>query len=270
MPLVDASDSLTYHFNYATEANNLWYGRTLGIPIPQDAQKLVVNYMRFARLVRARVYARKLVEVLNLTDGMTIALPGAGFGWLEEEMQKLLPTAKFASFDDGVWVQSVKDQDETDQLNLNLDWYEITDPTLRATWHTRLIDGPRARLVVDNESLKTKQSEKAITDKLELSGNAKADWSISEEVLPWLDDAECLDFSIAQHKIATNVAHLHTPFLPSRGSEQEKNPWNWKHQDSLAPTTALLEALPWYTTTSWKDLLPDDLIIAPSFKYRIV
>ncbi len=270
MPIVDTSDPDVYRLNYVTEANRLWYNHGLNQQIPVGAKKLRINYIRSARLIRAKQYANALVRVLGLSNGMTIALPGAGFGWLEEEMQVLLPTAKFASFDTGVFVQSRKGLDETAELDANLDTDGITDPTERATWHSRLITGTRSKVIVDDEDLQTGNSRRAILTRLELSGRDLADWSISEQVLPWLDDADCLSFSESQHLIANNVAHLLTPFLPSKASEQEKNPWNWKHQDSLAPTTALLEALPWYTTTSWKDLLPNDLIVAPSFHYRTV
>ena len=270
MPLVDASDPAVYHLNYITEGNRLWYNHTLNQQIPAGATKLRITYIRFARMIRAKQYARGLVDALGLTDGLTIALPGAGFAWLQEEMQLLLPTAKFASFDTGGYVQTTKGTNETDELNANLDAAGITDPGERATWHSRFITEPRSKIEIANEDLQTRQSQRTITGMMDLIGNAKADWSISEQVLPWLDDAECLAFSVDQRTIATNIAHLLTPFLPSKASEQEKNPWNWKHQDSLEPTTALLEALPWYTTTSWNDLLPNDLIVAPSFHYRTV
>ncbi len=270
MPLVDASDPNVYHFNYRTSANSLWWNHTLNQLIPVGEKKLIVNYIRFARMIRAKQYARGLVDALGLTDGMTIALPGSGFAWLEEEMQLLLPTSQFASFDTGGYVQDTKGTNETVELDANLDAAGITDPGERAVWHSRFITEPRSKIEILNEDLQTRQSQRAVTSKMGLVGNAKADWSISEQVLPWLDDAECLSFSVSQRTIATNIAHLLTPFLPSKASEQEKNPWNWKHQDSLDPTTALLEALPWYTTTSWKDLLPNDLIVAPSFHYRTV
>ncbi len=270
MPLVDASDPDVYRLNYVTSANSLWWNRTLNTLIPAGETRLLVNYIRAPRITIAQNYARGLVAVLNLTDGMTIALPGAGFGWLEEAMQLMLPTAVFASFDSGAFVQSRRGTNETVELDGNLDEAGITDPTERATWHSRLITGTRDRVVVDDEDLRTGNSKRNVLTRLGLSGPERADWSISEQVLPWLDDAECVTFSGDQHDIATNVAHLLTPFLPSKASEQEQNPWNWKHQDSLDPTTALIEALPWYTTTSWKDLLPNDLIVAPSFKYRTV
>ena len=270
MPLVDASDPDVYHLNYVTSANSLWWNHTLNTIIPAGEKKFLVNYIRFVEIIRARQYAKGVVAALNLTDGLTIALPGAGFGWLEEEMQLLLPTAQFVSFDTGEYVQSTKGTNETVELDASLDKAGITDPGERAVWHSRFVTEPRSKLEILDENLSTGASQKVITDKLGLTGSDKADWSISEQVLPWLDDAECISFSSDQHKIATNVAHILSPFILEHSSEQEKNPWNWKHQDSLDPTTALLEALPWYTTTSWKDLLPDDLIVAPSFKYRTV
>ena len=270
MPLVDASDPAVYHLNHVSEANRLWYNHTLNTSIPVGEPQLLVGYIRFARLFTARNHAKGLVVGLPIKDGDSIILSGAGFGWLEEEMRKLLPASTFVSYDNGGWVNSVKATDETVEVDALLDTAGIVDPGKRSDWHSRMVTGPRAVVTVADEDGGTNPSRNRIKGRLGLQGNRNADWFISEQVLAWLDDAECQSLSASAHRMADNVVHLTSVFLASKASEQEQNPWNWKHQDSLDPTTALLESQPWYTTTSWKALLPEDVIVAPSFKYRAV
>ena len=67
--------------------------------------------------------------------------------------------------------------------------------------------------------------------------------------------------SSAAHDLAARVAHLTRAAAGKHLSETEADPWNWKWIDDVGKTTDLLDGQVWYTTTSWKALLPDDLII---------
>ncbi len=278
MSLVDTSTASPYHDNNAIGAAQLWYNHMNGVPIPVGTPFIRIPYIRVARQFSAARVALNLVNGLNISLGQSVLLIGSGFGWTHEALQKLLPTSKIVSLDTGGWIKLVKDTDEADEINAALDAAISTTtrepvtltPEERQVWLDRLLSGPRDTVGVLDEGLVSGRSRSRVKSQLGISGSRKADWAISEQVLPWLDDAECLDLSKNAHTMANNVAHLLRPALPKFLSETEPNPWNWKWLDSTAPTTDLLAAQPWYTTTSWKALLPNDLIMGDSEKYRVV
>lgn len=278
MPLVDTSTSAAYHDNNAIGAAQLWYNHIQNMPIPIDTPFIRIPYIRVARQFKAARVAMELVNGLNISLGQSILLIGSGFGWTHEALQKLLPTSQIVSTDTGGWIKSVKSIDEASEINLALDNAISTKDrssvflTLekRQVWLDRFLSGPRATVDVLDESLISSGSRNRVKSQMGVSGSMKVDWAISEQVLPWLDDAECLDLSKNAHSMANNVVHLVRPAIKSHLSEVEPNPWNWKWLDHTDPTTNLLTAQPWYTTTSWKALLPDDLIMGDSEKYRVV
>jgi hypothetical protein len=73
-----------------------------------------------------------------------------------------------------------------------------------------------------------------------LPNNGKFDWVITEDVLPILDDAECVILSNALRNFATNLAHW-VSVMPSVGQGDPR--LNWK------------------TLQDWKLLLPLDKVV---------
>jgi hypothetical protein len=268
MPLVDTTDPAVYHDNYYSDARKLYYNHVLGVPTP-NVPRLRIHYCWYTEQFKVRNRAVALTQdwSLHLQDGQKIIILGGGFGWLQEELEKLI-TADIVTLDTGQWVHSVKDTDESVEYDTWMDTAGITDPTDRADWKGRMVrPGGRAKVTIHDEDLGTGASRGRIKQALNLQGNQKADYLITEQVLPWLDDSECGVVSNVSHSIATNVAHILTPFALSQRAEPPPL-WNWKHLDDLSPTRPDLEALPWYTTTSWKALLPDDLFVSVH-NYRV-
>lgn len=259
MPRVDLSDPAVFHDNYRTNVSRLKgaLDRT-----PNDEPRLILNYHRWPEMVKKRLVASGLCQgTLGLSSGMKIIILGGGFGWLQEAIEELI-TADIVTTDTSPWVQAVKDQDESADVTAALDAAGVTDSTKRGQLMARYNTGPRARRPIFNEDLNTGGSRGRIKQALGLQGNAKADYVITEQVLPWLEDNECTVVSDVAHSIANNVVHILTPFAPS--NKLEPGPlWNWKHIDSPGePTRPDLALQPWYTTTNWKSLLPNDLFIS--------
>jgi hypothetical protein len=129
--------------------------------------------------------------------------------------------------------------------------------------------GTKARVPIEDENLSNNGSRNRVRN---LNGGVNYDWAISERVIESLDDAECLTLSANMHLVATNVAHIFEMFIPYKADPSEPNPWNWKWPDANVPlepkwgqvdssTSPHLEALPWYTETTWKDLIPGDTFV---------
>lgn len=268
MPIVDTSTVTPYWDNYVSDGVATYYHR-LGQMIPVGEPKILLRYVKYARLEVSQRTAEQLVSQLGIQDGDKVLVLGAGFGWTVEIMRQLLPNSTIVAIDSGQYINSVKDQDETAAINLMLDGALdrnqntpiVLTAQQRSDWLNRFLLGPRDSVGVLDEDLAGGASRGRVKQALGLQGNAKAEWGISEQVLPWLTDQECLGLSSAGHDICTTLCHLVRAADPYLLSELEPDPWNWKWVNSLAPTTNLLASQPWYTTTSWKDLLPGDLIM---------
>lgn len=273
MPRVDLSDPNVFHNNYITNVTRLM-AAVDGVPNtePKD-QQVRLNYHYWPEIVKKRHVADGLVNgTLGLTDGMKIIILGGGFGWLQEALEEWI-TADIVTTDTSSYVHANKDLPETDEIVAALDAAGVTDPTKRNNYLARFDRGARSQRTIYNEDMSSGTSRGTIKQALGLQGNAKADYVITEQVLPWLEDSECSVVSNVAHSIANNVVHILTPFFPS--SRPEPAPyWNWKHLDLFTAIQILgdeyadghtrpeLEAEPWYTTTFWKTLLPNDLFIS--------
>lgn len=270
MPRVDLSDPTVFHDNYRTNVSRL-KGALDGAP--NNEPRLVLNYHRWPEMVKKRNVALGLCfGTLGLADGMKIIILGGGFGWLQEAIEEHI-TADIVTTDTSSWVHNVKDQDESADISAALDAHGVTDPAKRNELMSRYNQGSRAKRPILNEDMENGASRGRVKQALGLQGNAKADYVITEQVLPWLEDNECTVVSDVAHSIANNVVHIVTPFFPSK--KPEPGPlWNWKHLDLFSAiqylgdayadghTRSDLEAEPWYTTTLWKELLPNDQFIS--------
>lgn len=268
MPRVDLKDPNVFHDNYRQRASRIHELMTGERGVQPDFH---IHYCWAQEQFKVRNRALALVKpppFLNLQDGMKILIVGAGFGWLQEALQPLLPNARIRSIDTSPWVHTVKGTDETAEIDQWLDDAGITNASDRANWRARLVrSGPRDKVGVLNEDM-VGPSRGRVKQALGLQGNAKADWGITEQVLPWLTDAEAQVLSEAMHSVCASVAHILTPFAPS--TKTEPGPlWNWKHINRPGePTRPDLSLQPWYTTTNWKALLPDDAFLSVH-NYRV-
>ncbi len=268
MPLVDTSTGTPFHDNYVMDGVRLWHARDNSL-IPVGSPQILLRYVRFTRINQERMIAANLVRVLNLRDGQQILVVGDGFGWLQEELAKLLPASQIISTDTSTWVHAEKTRDETDVINAALDAATdrrtrapmVLDAATRTLWLNRFLDGNRSRVSVFNEALDDAASRDRIKAMFSNTDPDKADWAITGNVLSWITDAEAQRLSVSAHDLADNVAHVTRAAIAKHLSETEPDPWNWKWIEDLSPTTDLLDRQTWYTTTSWKDLLPNDLII---------
>lgn len=269
MPRVDLSVPELYYDNYRTNIPRLWHA-VQGTQRPVGDKSWRARYSWWPEHIINRNHrARGLIDNLGIVDGDEVVFVGAGFGWLQEELQLRLPSSKFVSTDISPWVHLVKGQDEEAELRSWMIDDGITDQAEQDLWLSRVFrPGPRAKVPILDESLGDNQSQKRVRTALGLSGSARGRWAVTENVLPWLSDAEALVLSAGMRKVAQTVAHLVTPFASS--SKQEIGPlWNWKHLDDVGLTRSDLALQPWYTTASWKALLPSDLFVSVH-DYRVV
>ena len=64
------------------------------------------------------------------------------------------------------------------------------------------------------------------------------------------------------HQAAGQVAHVVSVFDARSASEDEPDPVNnWKRISEDKALTDKIESQPWFTSRSWKALLPDDWIV---------
>jgi hypothetical protein len=168
-------------------------------------------YVHFDRAVKDRItgnIAGILVRALNLQPGQSIGIIGAGFGWVAEDLfaRGLSP---IVAVDTSAWIQSNKTQ--------------------------------HATVTILNEDGGSNASRGRIRQALGLTGNNRATWCISEDVLPILSDAEAQTLDSNMRLVGTSVAHLVSELIP--GGDQDSR-LNWK------------------TKEQWKALLPSATIIS--------
>jgi len=270
MPIVDPSDPQVWTAQYIRRLNH---------PTDRFAQPIKVGYTRAGFLEARKARGRNLVRRLGILDGQNVLIIGAGFCWIGEGIKEELPNATVIGIDTSTWVQSRKNLDETDELRTAIQAVgEDPDTPKWQEFVTSHRGGARAQLPVLSEDGSTGSSRGNIKRAFG-SGNPEIHWGISEDVLPWLEDAECQQLDSVGHNIATNVAHLVTPFYADKVTLTEPGPlWNWKYINEAFRTTtranpevdiaavnakeATLLTLPWYNTLFWETLLPNSTIVS--------
>lgn len=167
------------------------------------------EYVHYDRRIRDRItggLAAKLIAALNLQPGQSIGIIGAAFGWVAEDLFAA-GLSPIVAVDTSAWIQANKTQ--------------------------------HATVTILNEDGTTNASRGRIRQALGLTGNNRATWAISEDVLPVLSDAEAQTLDSNMRLIATNVAHLVSEVTPSGDPRL-----NWK------------------TIAQWKSLLPNAVIVS--------
>lgn len=247
MPIVDASDPAVWSNAYQ-----------IGYP---KNRRVRLNYDRAVMLPIARRHAEGLVRALGLADGQSLGIAGGGFGWIAEELARLLPSSRIITTDTSSLVHAQKDLPATANYRAAIAKAGLDPDSGEGAALLADMDdgGAQARVTIVDEDLSNNSSRNRVRQAV---GGA-LDWAISEEVLPWLIDDECVALDGWMHDLAPNVAHLLTPYRAHIATEPEPEPvWNWKHPG--APNDGVVQKMwdqPWYTVDSWKALVPGSTIV---------
>ncbi len=234
MPLVDISDKAIFH-----RQNDIGTGIYLikgQIYIPGDkaiyskaSERKEVRLQLHRKVCMAfrRGWAEKLVAALGLKSGDVVALIGATFGWTAEEIEKLVPGITVVCVDTSSWVASAKGETELAEIEAVLADVGILPVMSRyGEVMARLHDGGmRARRAIENEDIATGKGRANLKNKY---GNFTH--AVTDNVLPWLTDAEAVDLDAAMHKLAPNVAHQVSVY--DHRYDDKPEPFqvlNWKH-----------------------------------------
>jgi hypothetical protein len=154
--------------------------------------------------------AEGIIKALGINATHKIAMIGAGFGWMAKDVAEL-SGAVVAAVDTSTYIQTRKAQD--------------------------------AEIEILNADVSAGAGRAALRQALGITGNSKASFMITEDVLTILTDAECQQLSSFLHNLSTVVVHWLT--VKDQGSGQDPR-MNWK------------------TPSQWKALLPNDLFIQRS------
>lgn len=225
-----------------------------------DAPALHLNLQRAAyELGRVSEHtAQRIINGLNLSSSSNLLYVGSTFGWTAEHIKRLKPGISVTCVDNAGWVQSVKDEDEAGEIEACMDKDGIT-----GKWRQILMDeclmGPRATEVLLEEDCLSRGSRQRVRNK----GGTFS--HIVTNVLKWLTDVECVELSEAlwdMSVMSAPVSHLVTQYSDQAAERGEPDPvLNWKRLNTTEPVVKRLSDQLWYTTNSWKALLPSDTII---------
>lgn len=249
MPRVDIHNPSLWEMNYLT-------------PLPHDME-VCLHYSRAGRFDNFRILACSYIEALNLTSTSKILIIGAGYGFTQEWLEKLVPGITVVSTDISDYIQKTKQESETISLKEAMSKIGIEEGSLR--WNNILKgvpdhSGPKARVSIYPFNISEITDHKKIKEKAGLT-NQKFTWGITEQVFPWLTDKEAIQMNEASLKICSKTCHFLTEFIFTQGKEPEPI-WNWKWaRDTDEPTRSDLQNSDWYVSTSWKKLFPGSMII---------
>ncbi len=268
MSLVDTTDKAVFH-----RQNNIGTGIYLvkgQIYVPGDKaiyskarerKEVRLQYHRRATIPFRRGWAEKLVAGLALKSTDVVVHVGAAFGWTAERVEKLVPGIMIACTEPSPWVHLAKDETETAEIEAALADAGILPVMSRyGEVMARLTDGgTRARRVIENEDVSSGAARARLKKKY-----GAFTWAVTDNVLPWLTDAEAADLDAAMHKLAPQVAHQVSPY-DHRYDDKPPEPFqvlNWKHlQVTGTGVKDELWAQPWYTVSNWQTLLPGSVLV---------
>ncbi len=166
-----------------------------------------------------------------------------------------------AATDNGGYIQSAFASLETTELSIkvvNAGW-GIGSPEHTAIMAAIDTGLPRAQVEIEDNPIVNNGQRNQLTNKY-----GSFTWAISEQVGPWLEDAEMVDLSADMQSLAPNVAHVTQPFL-TKFLNASPLVWNWKYLsgDETQPVNQEILDQAHYTTRSWKTLLPNATILGP-------
>lgn len=171
------------------------------------------GYERDCSMYPAAAFAAgQIVNALNIQPSDTVLILGCGFGWIANNIA-LITGCTLAAVDTSTWIQTRKAQD--------------------------------ADIEILNADVSAGNGRAAVKQALGITGNNKATYALTEEVITCLTDQEAQQLSNWLHDLATNVVHwttLRDDRKLARGN-QEATGYNWK------------------LISEWQALLPSDSFI---------
>lgn len=281
MPLVDLTNDSAFRAYYdkgtniyalkhpTTGERAVWIQGQGTQPFHTTADKrweVRVHYVRALEIQCARHRAGVLIARLGLTAADRLAIVGAGFGWLQEALEERLSGIECVSVETSPWIQSVKDQTETAELDALIQAAGILP--VEAGYGqamARLNDGGlKARRDLVDEDVTSGQGRSKIKAKVKAKGNPNVfTWAVTEHALEWLTDAEAVDVDAGMHALVPQVCHMIREYDPRQASITEPGTlsnWKWLSADNAGVKQELLDQA-WYTADNWQDLLSADSVL---------
>ena len=261
MPIVDPNDPQVWDVHPDRAAGQWSVGTGFYLPgSGPNWREVRVGYIRalFGPDGSAGKEAAGLIKSLNLTAADRAVLVGDNFGWVAEAFAARGINAVAA--DNGAYSQTAKDQTETAMIRARIVAAGLEPDTGIGAQALAALDdgGVRARVPVLDEGMATNGSRDRVSNAL----GGDPTWAVTMGVATWATDAEMVKLSADLHKFAAEVAHVLTPYDDTHASEYEPDPVNnWKRISEDQALTNKIETQPWFTSRSWKALLPDDWIV---------
>ncbi|KKK62347.1 hypothetical protein LCGC14_3005230, partial [marine sediment metagenome] len=123
MPIYDGSIAEHYH-----RQNRIQVTRRIRFELAVNNPAELTNWFQAPEVylqMHRRVYdlcnvdrgnAAKLIRELNLNSSHNVLIYGGTFGWLAEALKAQIPGIQVSTVEASPWCQSVKDQDETGDI----------------------------------------------------------------------------------------------------------------------------------------------------------
>ena len=176
-----------------------------------DPNVWAAGYVRDCSIYTAAVSdAAGIIAALGINSTHKVGVIGAAYGWLSNQIA-LQSGCVIAAVDTSTYIQSGK--------------------------------AVNADITILNADISTGSGRTAVRQALGITGQNKASFMITEDVLPTLSDAECTQLSTFLHNLSDTVVHWLT--LLDQGGNQDPR-LNWKN------------------AAGWKALLPGDFFIKRS------
>ena len=226
MPLLDWNAAATFAVAYDVGSEPRGH--------PAERAEIRLGYHRAELWPEAQVRAAKFVELLNITTDDRIAIIGAGFGWTVEALIAMGFAA--AGTDVSTYIQGAKGTSEEPDLDAAISAAGL-DPTRDdgAAIKSVLVargggPGNRSRATVVAEDLSNNGSRNTV--KRLFAGN-KVTVAITEDLLPWLTDAEIATQASRVADLDPSnlrmIAHYLTPAQPGNFAAYNwKSPAEWR------------------------------------------
>jgi hypothetical protein len=217
MPIIDWNATATWNASY-----------NIGTGSFSPSAEVRLSYHRAVLWPEAQIRAQKFVEILSITTEDRVAIIGCGFGWTVEALVAMGYAA--AGTDVSSYIQGNKSTTEDTDYNARITAAGLNPAsgdglTIKAELVARG-GGPgnRSRATVANEDLANNASRSRVR---QLFAGNKVTVAISEDLLPWLTDAEITtQVSRVAQLDSSNlriIAHFLTPAQPGNFAA-----YNWK------------------------------------------
>jgi len=236
MPLADWGLKATWDANYDV-------GSEPGAYVPVTRPEIRLHYTRATFWLEAQSRAARFVQIMSLTTNDTVVILGGAFGWTAEALV-VNHGIQAISVDTSAWVQSVKDQPETDDLDAAISAVGL-DPatgTGAAIKGDLIIEGGgsgnRARVPVANEQINNPGSRNRVKG---LFASGRVTVVITEDLLSSLTDAEIGTLAGRAAALDTGVRVGH--FLTTLGTIAPSQPPPVLNGKTLVEWRTLIDSL---------------------------